>query len=86
MLPHVHPLRYVTIQLAEVVSGYTVAAMETKIQRGVWVEGCEWIRAPDGRIMIDLRGVERWVEGRSPGASGKKRERSDSTSPIEANG
>lgn len=57
--------RYVTIPLAAALHGYTVEAIETKIARGVWTEGREYRRAPDGRILVDMRGVERWVEGQS---------------------
>jgi len=78
------PARYVTIELAAAVTGYTVEAIETKIKRGVWVEGLEWKHAPDGRRLIDLRGVEQWVEGRT-GASSRKGGKSVSTSAIVAN-
>ena len=61
--------RYVTIPLAAVLHGYTVDAIETKIARGVWTEGREYRRAPDGRILVDMRGVERWVEGQSRAVS-----------------
>lgn len=54
--------RYVTIPLAAALHGYTVDAIETKIARGVWTEGREYRRAPDSRILVDMRGVERWVE------------------------
>lgn len=57
--------RYVTIALAAALHGYSVEAIETKIARGVWTEGREYRRAPDGRILVDMRGVERWVEGQS---------------------
>ncbi len=29
---------------------------------GVWVEGREYVRAPDNRVLVDLEGYERWVE------------------------
>jgi hypothetical protein len=57
--------RYVTIPLATALTGYTTYAIETKIARGVWLEGREWRRAPDGRVLIDLQGYERWVEGKT---------------------
>ena len=60
----VAPARYVRLSLAEALTGYTVKAMERKIERGGWVEGKVWIRAPDGRIVIDILGYYRWVEGR----------------------
>jgi len=54
--------RYVLLPLANLVTGYSVKAMERKIERGDWQEGKVWLRAPDGRILIDLVGYERWVE------------------------
>jgi hypothetical protein len=50
------PTRYVLLPLAALVTGYTVKAMEKKIERGDWLEGKVWRRAPDGRILIDLLG------------------------------
>ena len=55
--------RYVLLPLATTMTGYTVKAMQRKIERGEWVEGKVWIRAPDGRILISISGFERWVEG-----------------------
>lgn len=59
------PARYVRLPLANVVTGYSVKAMQRKIERGDWAEGKVWRRAPDGHIMIDLQGYQRWVEGHS---------------------
>jgi len=60
----VTPARYVLLPLANLVTGYTVKAIQRKIERGDWQEGKVWLRAPDGRIFIDLVGYERWVESR----------------------
>lgn len=51
-----------TAALANLVTGYTVKAMERKIEPGDWAEGKVWRRAPEGHIMIDIQGYERWVE------------------------
>ena len=59
--------RYVLLPLANLLTGYSVKAMERKIERGDWQEGNVWRRAPDGRILIDVLGYQRWVEG--PGAA-----------------
>lgn len=59
----VFPARYVLLPLATALTGYSVKAMERKIERGDWQEGKLWKRAPDGRIMIDLTGYQKWVEG-----------------------
>jgi hypothetical protein len=56
------PTRYVLLPLAAVVTGYTIKAMQRKIERGEWVERKVWRRAPDGRILIDLVGYQNWVE------------------------
>jgi hypothetical protein len=58
------PARYVLMHLATTLTGYTVKAMQRKIERGDWVEGRVWKHAPDGRIVIDLVGYQRWVESR----------------------
>lgn len=58
------PSRYVLLSLATLLTGYTVKAMQRKIERGDWQQDKEWRRAPDGRIFIDLVGYEKWVESR----------------------
>lgn len=57
------PSRYVLLSLATFATGYTVKAMQRKIERGDWQEGKVWRRAPDGHILIDLVGYQKWVEG-----------------------
>lgn len=61
--PAIVPARYVLLPLANLITGYTVKAMERKIERGDWIEGKVWRRAPDGHIMIDVVGYQKWVEG-----------------------
>lgn len=60
----VTPARYVLLCLAQCMTGYTVKAMQRKIERGDWQEGKVWKRAPDGHICIDVLGYEKWIEGR----------------------
>lgn len=55
--------RSVLLPLANLLTGYSVKAMERKIERGDWQEEKVWRRAPDGRIVIDVLGYQRWVEG-----------------------
>jgi hypothetical protein len=56
------PARYILLPVANLITGYTVKAMERKIERGDWQEGKVWKRAPDGRILIDIVGYQKWVE------------------------
>ena len=73
--------RYVLLPLANLLTGYSVKAMERKIERGDWQEGKVWRRAPDGRIVIDVLDYQRGVEGQSPTVTplGKSR------SPVQMN-
>ena len=57
------PPRYVLIRRFAELTGYTVKAVQRKMEDGVWVEGREWKKAPDGHPMIDVEGFQRWVEG-----------------------
>lgn len=57
----VSPNRFVTTNLFATISGYSANAIRIKISRGTWVEGREFVRAPDGTIMVDREGVERWI-------------------------
>ncbi|MDQ7280278.1 hypothetical protein O0J73_05955 [Stenotrophomonas sp. Sm6012] len=45
----------------EALTGYTVDATNSKIKRGDWLERAVFIKAPDGRNLIDLEGYEEWV-------------------------
>ncbi len=57
------PAQYVTVRLASSLTGLSQPAIRGKIREGKWVEGREFVRAPDGGIFISLKGVERWVCG-----------------------
>ena len=54
---------FVTLNVAAVATGYSVKAMRRKMERGIWLEGHEYVRAPDGRILFSVDGYERWAKG-----------------------
>lgn len=56
--------RYVRLPLFEQITGYTQKAVRRKIEEGHWIEGREYRRAPDGHILVDMNGYEKWVENR----------------------
>lgn len=62
-------VRYTLVKKAAELTGYSEKAIQRKIEDGVWTEGREYRRAPDGRVLIDLAGYEKWVEGMSRRAS-----------------
>ena len=51
--------RFVTIELAAAMTGFTCSAIRTKIARGKWIEGRQWINR-DGRVLVDMKGYELW--------------------------
>lgn len=56
-------MNWVTIQKFALLSGYTVRAVQTKVDRNEhWIQGTHWTKAPDGRIFISIRQVELWIE------------------------
>lgn len=56
--------RYVQLKLICAMTGYTPDAIQKKIRNGIWIQGRQWQKAPDGHILIDMQGYEAWVEGR----------------------
>jgi hypothetical protein len=58
-------MKWVTIKKAAELSGYSAKAIEHKRAEGVWLEGDVWIKAPDGRILISIEGIEQWAEGQA---------------------
>lgn len=62
------PARYVRLTVFEVITGYTPRAVEAKIREGKWIEGRHYRKAPDGHILVDLKGYEAWVENQQQGA------------------
>lgn len=56
------PAPYVLPAVAAAITGYTVKAIARKIERGEWLEGREWVKAPDGRRLISMKGYRQWAE------------------------
>lgn len=54
--------KYVRLPLFESMSGYSEKSVRRKIEDGIWREGCEFKRAPDGHVLVNLEGFEKWVE------------------------
>jgi hypothetical protein len=46
----------VPITVASSITGYSAKAIRRKIENGVWLEGREFRRAPDGHVLISLKG------------------------------
>ena len=58
----VMPAPYVAIPLAATITGLSEKAIRRKIEAGVWLEGRQYRRGPDGHIYISVKGYAQWVE------------------------
>ncbi|NNM68051.1 MAG: excisionase [Spirochaetales bacterium] len=56
-------MKFVTIQKLAELTGYSVAALKVKIQRGTFAQGIHFVKSPDGRIHFDTEAYEEWVKG-----------------------
>jgi hypothetical protein len=74
----------VTIPRFAELSGYTEEAVRAKIERGVWLEGVVWLRAPDNRILISIQGYDAWAEGQAFAPQATSRSRSTSVTKASA--
>jgi len=52
---------YVTLEKHKEETGYTPAAMRSKIARGDLIEGVHYVKAPDGRININIKEWNKWI-------------------------
>jgi predicted DNA-binding transcriptional regulator AlpA len=59
-----HLARYIRVTKFAEMTGYSEKAVRRKIEDGVWLEGLEYRRAPDGRVLMDMEGYRRWVEAK----------------------
>lgn len=72
-------LPYLRINAFSAASGLTEKAIRRKIEDGIWVEGREFKRAPDGCLYISIKGYAAWVEKGSKSGPGRSGSRSRST-------
>jgi len=54
-------IEYKTVRQFAAESGYTEEAIRTKISRGVFGENEVWVRGPDNRVLISIKGFNEWV-------------------------
>lgn len=56
-------IEWVTIQKMAHDTGYTVAALRSKINRGDFIEGFHWRKSRDRRIQFNIKAYNQWVSG-----------------------
>jgi len=57
-------IKWITIKKLSDCTGYSENAIRAKIKTGVWLDGRQWRKAPDGRILFNPESINDWVEGR----------------------
>ncbi|MBH0050679.1 MULTISPECIES: excisionase [Pseudoalteromonas] len=55
-------IEWVTLNAMAKVTGYTVAALRSKIKRGQLFEEKHWRRAQDGRLLIHVGNFNEWLK------------------------
>jgi len=58
-------LMWVLIPAFAALTGYSEKAVRRKLEDGVWIEGKHYLKAPDGRITMNLQEYYKWVEQRN---------------------
>jgi len=54
-------MNWVTIKKFSQLCGYSEDAIRAKIKKGQWMIDQHFRKAPDGRILIDIKEVEKWI-------------------------
>ncbi|GAB5380986.1 MAG: hypothetical protein Alis3KO_17700 [Aliiglaciecola sp.] len=55
--------KYVTTKKLSEITGYTREAISNKTKKGTWVKDIHFHKAPDGRLMMNLEAIYKWIEG-----------------------
>jgi hypothetical protein len=54
-------MNWVTIKKCSEFYGYTEEAIRAKIKKGQWMIDQHFKKAPDGRILIGIKKVDKWI-------------------------
>jgi hypothetical protein len=54
-------MNWVTIKKCSELCGYSEDTIRAKIKKGQWLIDSHFNKAPDGRILINLKGVNKWM-------------------------
>ena len=58
-------MRWVLVKKFAEMSGYSEEAVRQKIKKSVWLWGVHYRKAPDGRLVVNIEEVEKWLESTS---------------------
>ena len=66
-------MQYVPVEMFCQRYGYSFDAVLKKIINRKWVETREWLKAPDGKIYIDVVNVEKSLNKKAAGTAARRR-------------
>ena len=55
-------MNQVVIKKFAQLTGYSEDAIRAKIKKGIWIYKLHYHKAPDGRILLDLVEIEKWIK------------------------
>jgi hypothetical protein len=55
-------MNHVTIKKFAQLTGYSEDAARAKTKNGTWIYKVHFHKAPDGRILLDLVEIEKWIK------------------------
>jgi hypothetical protein len=58
-------MKYITIGKCSELYGLTEESIRALKKKGYWREQLHWVKAPNGRIFINVKGVDEWIEGKA---------------------
>lgn len=56
-----YPINLITTKKLAELTGYSVGALRKKIHDGVFTQGVQYVKSPDGRIHWNIQEYEKWV-------------------------
>ncbi len=56
---------YVTTERLAELTGYTPEAIRNKVKKGIWLKTIHYQKAPDGRLMMNVEMIYKWIEGKN---------------------
>ena len=57
-------VKYHTIAKCSEAYGLSEEAIRALKKKGFWREDIHWVKAPNGRIFINIKSVDEWIEGK----------------------
>ncbi len=58
-------MKWISIKKCSDSYGISEEAIRALKKKGYWREQTHWVKAPNGRIFINVKGVDQWIESQT---------------------